>query len=173
MTIEVEPEMLGLPPEATEDQVKTAIKAGAQAVEELATERARAEAAETAETAAKTDAELAKKETDDAKRAFENERSLRADMALDQAIADGRIGTDARAAWRDRLVKNGDFAALANEKAPAGKDLTKGLVNECSEDSEKRRGLVNEIMKNEGCDFKTAWNRAAAKSPALFAWNAK
>ena len=164
---------VGLPPEATDDQIKQAIAEGKDAKTRLAELEARATAAVTAETAAKTDAELAKKETDDAKRAFENERSLRADMALDQAIADGRIGKDARTAWRDRLVKNGDFAALANEKPLAKKDLTKGLVNECSEDSEKRRGLVNEIMKNEGCNFQEAWNRAAAKSPALFAWNAK
>jgi len=164
---------LGLPPEATDDQIKKALDEGKEAKTRLAELEARAKAAETAETAAKTDAEMAKKETEDAKRAFENERSLRADMALDAAVADGRIGKDARASWRDRLVKNGDFAALANEKPLEKKDLTKGLVNECSEESEKRKGLVNEIMKNEGCDFKTAWNRAAAKSPALFAWNSK
>ena len=166
---------LGLPPDATDDQIKKALDEGREARTRLAELEARAEAAETAEAAAKTDAELAKKETADAKRAFENERQLRADMALDAAIADGRIGAAARATWRDRLVKSGDFAALANEKPPAATDLTKGLANACGDtaESEQRRGLVNEIMRAEGCTWKEAWNRAAAKNPALFAWNAK
>ena len=46
MDINAIKEALGLPPEATEEQVMTAIKAGAQAIEELATERTKAEAAE-------------------------------------------------------------------------------------------------------------------------------
>ena len=111
MDIEAIKKMLGLPPEATDDQVMTAIKAGAQAVEELATERTKAEAAE-AEKAQAT------QEKDEAKAELANERAARCGLLLDQAIAEGRISVAGRPAWEKRLKD--DFAAgsvaLANEK---------------------------------------------------------
>ena len=103
--------ILGLGEDATDEQIMTAIKAGAQAVEELATERTKAEAAE----AEKGQAE---KERDDAKTALANERAAHCGLLLDQAIAEGRISVAGRAAWEKRLAD--DFAAgraaLANEK---------------------------------------------------------
>lgn len=103
--------ILGLDENATDEQIMTAIKAGAQAVEELATERTKAEAAE-AEKAQAT------KEKDEAKAELANERAARCGLLLDQAIAEGRISVAGRPAWEKRLKD--DFAAgsvaLANEK---------------------------------------------------------
>ena len=103
--------ILGLGEDATDEQIMTAIKAGAQAVEELATERTKAEAAE----AEKAQAE---KEKDEAKTELANERAARCGLLLDQAIAEGRISVAGRPAWAKRL--NNDFSAgsvaLANEK---------------------------------------------------------
>lgn len=103
--------ILGLDENATDEQIMTAIKAGAQAVEELATERTKAEAAE----AEKAQAE---KEKDEAKAELANERAARCGLLLDQAIAEGRISVAGRPAWAKRLKD--DFAAgsvaLANEK---------------------------------------------------------
>ena len=171
MDIEAIKKILGLPPEATDEDVMTAIKAGAQAVDDLAAERARAESAETAETAAKTETEVAQKEADDAKKAFENERKLRAEMALDAAVKDGRIGEGARDTWREKLIKKGAFAALANEKPLSTTDKTKGLVNACggdTSDHEKRMAMVNEIMAADKCGYDDAWAKAEKKDPELF-----
>ena len=103
--------ILGLGEDATDEQIMTAIKAGAQAVEELATERTKAEAAE----AEKGQAE---KDRDEAKAELANERAARCGLLLDQAIAEGRISVAGRPAWEKRLKD--DFAAgsvaLANEK---------------------------------------------------------
>lgn len=44
MDIEELKKVLGLPPEASEEDVMTAVKAGAEAVEEIAAERTKAEA---------------------------------------------------------------------------------------------------------------------------------
>lgn len=72
MDIEAIKKMLGLPPEATDDQVMTAIKAGAQAVEEIATERTKAEAAEADKGKVEVDLDNACKERDAAKTELEN-----------------------------------------------------------------------------------------------------
>ena len=105
--------ILGLDENATDEQIMTAIKAGAQAVEELATERTKAEAAEAEKAQAET-------EKDEAKAELANERAARCGLLLDQAIAEGRISVAGRPAWEKRLKD--DFAAgsvaLANEKPP-------------------------------------------------------
>jgi len=146
MDIEAIKEALGLPPEATEDQVMTAIKAGAQAVEELATERTKAEAAE----AEKGQAE---NERDEAKAELANERAAHRGLLLDQAIAEGRISVAGRAAWDKRLAD--DFAAgraaLANErplktesavKAAPGRTATVDLVALANERMARRPGMT-------------------------------
>jgi len=103
--------ILGLDENATDEQIMTAIKAGAQAVEELATERTKAEAAEAEKAQAETEKDAAKAE-------LANERAARCGLLLDQAIAEGRISVAGRPAWAKRLKD--DFAAgsvaLANEK---------------------------------------------------------
>ena len=165
MDIESIKKALGLPPEATEEQVIAAIEAGAKAVEELATERTKAEAAEAEKAQAETEKEEAKAE-------LANERAAHRSLLLDQAIAEGRISVAGRAAWEKRLTD--DFAAgraaLANEKPLPTRDASKGLANECGDqtDSEKRKAMVNEIMAKENVDYDTAWARAVRRSPELF-----
>ena len=83
-----------------------------------------------------------------------------------------RIGESARETWKTRLVNEGApaYAALANEKPLPTRDASKGLANECGDqtDSEKRKAMVNEIMDKEKVDYDTAWQRAARRSPELF-----
>lgn len=188
MDIEEIKKALGLPPEATDEDVLTAIKAGAQAIDELAEARAREEAGEARHDLeeerrhteeAKQEAEEAKRDLENEKKAHEatkaalaNEQKAHADMALDAAVREKRIGESARETWKTRLVNEGApaYAALANEKPLPSADHTKGLANECGEttDSEKRRTMVNEIMETEKVDYDTAWQRAARRSPELF-----
>ena len=169
----------GLAEDATEEDVRTAMKAGAQAIDDLAAERARAESSEADAKSAKDDKKKVEVELDNEKKshaatkaALANEKTLRADAALDRAVAEKRIGATARETWKTRLVNGGDaaYAALANEKPMGGKDLTVGLVNSCGEgsDHEKRLAMVNEIMEKEKCGYDEAWNRAEKRDPALF-----
>lgn len=179
MNIEELKKILGLPPEATEEDVLTAIKAGVQAVDDLAAERARAEASEDDAKAAKGEKETAeaaleneKNAHDATKTALANEKAARADMALDAAVAEKRIGETARETWKTRLVNEGDaaYAALANEKPLSATDKAKGLVNSCGEgtDHEKRMALVNEIMASDKVGYDEAWTRAEKRAPAIF-----
>ena len=149
MDIEAIKKMLGLPPEATDDQVMTAIKAGAQAVEELATERTKAEAAEADKGKAEVDLDNACKERDAAKTELENcKKELEAAKT-----------------------------ALANEKAQHEKTRqlkTKSAVgrlelsNEARDKSAQRMALVNEKQR-AGMSYFDAWQSAKAEKPELFA----
>ena len=148
--------ILGLGEDATDEDILTAIKAGAQAVEELATERTKAEAAEAEKAQAET-------EKDDAKAELANERAAHRALLLDQAIAEGRISVAGRAAWEKRLTD--DFAAgraaLANEKPlktesavkqTPGKSGAVDLVALANERMAKRPGMTYtaafaEVMK--------------------------
>ena len=156
MDIESIKKALGLPPEATEEQIIAAIEAGVKAVEELATERTKAEAAEAEKAQAET-------EKDEAKAELANERAAHRALLLDQAIAEGRISVAGRAAWEKRLTD--DFAAgraaLANEKPlktesavkqTPGKSGAVDLVALANERMAKRPGMTYtaafaEVMK--------------------------
>ena len=160
--------ILGLGEDATDEDILTAIKAGAQAVEELATERTKAEAAEAEKAQAETEKEEAKAE-------LANERAAHRSLLLDQAIAEGRISVAGRAAWEKRLTD--DFAAgraaLANEKPLPTRDASKGLANECGSDEEankskQRTAMVNEIMTKENIPYFKAWTAAKERNPELF-----
>ena len=156
MDIESIKKALGLPPEATEEQIIAAIEAGVKASEELATERTKAEAAEAEKAQAET-------EKDEAKAELANERAAHRALLLDQAIAEGRISVAGRAAWEKRLTD--DFAAgraaLANEKPlktesavkqTPGKSGAVDLVALANERMAKRPGMTYtaafaEVMK--------------------------
>jgi len=171
-------QIFGLSEDASEEDVRTALKAGAQAIDDLAAERARAEASDDDAKEAKDDAAKARKDLENEKKAhaatqaaLANERGAMADMALDAAVREKRIGETARKTWKERLLKDGaaGYAALANEKPLPGADRTRGLVNEAGQtDSERRMALVNEIMKSESCGYDDAWQRAARRNPELF-----
>lgn len=172
-------QIFGLPEDASEEDVRTALKAGAQAIGDLAAERARAESSEADAKSAKDDKEKLEVELENEKTAHKatkvalaNEKATRADAAIDAAVRERRIGESARATWKTRLVNEGApaYAALANEKPLPTRDASKCLANECGEqtDSEKRKAMVNEIMEKEKVDYDTAWQRAARRSPELF-----
>ena len=148
MDIEAIKKALGLPPEATEEQVMTAIKAGAQAVEDIAAERTKAEAADADKAkaegelanacgerdAAKTELENCKKELEDAKTALANEKAQHEKTRqLKTAPAVGKI-------------------ALSNEQV---------------DKSNQRMALVNEKQK-AGMSYFNAWNAAKREKPELF-----
>ena len=175
---------LGLPPDATDDQIWESLGEYKRIYDDRAAAEERAKAA--AKEEAKADLEEAKAEADTAKAALENEKkahdatktalanekAARADMALDRAVSEKRIGETARETWKTRLVNEGDaaYTALANEKAPSTTDRAKGLVNSCGEgtDHEKRMALVNEIMTSDKVPYDEAWSRAEKRDPALF-----
>ena len=161
MDIEAIKAALGLPPEATEEQVMAAIKAGAQAAEQLATERTKAEAAE----AEKGQAE---KDRDEAKAELANERAAHRALLLDQAIAEGRISVAGRAAWEKRLAD--DFAAgraaLANEKPLK----TKSAVEATPANAAKADlvALANERMsKHPGMTYTAAFAEVMKEHPEI------
>ena len=141
--------ILGLGEDATDEQIMTAIKAGAQAVEELATERTKAEAAEADKGKAEVDLDNACKERDAAKTELENcKKELEAAKT-----------------------------ALANEKAQHEKTRqlkTKSAVgrlelsNEARDKSAQRMALVNEKQR-AGMSYFDAWQSAKAEKPELFA----
>lgn len=162
MDIEAIKKMLGLPPEATEDQVMTAIKAGAQAVEELATERTKAEAAEADKAAAVNECEKVKTE-------LANEKAAHRRILLDNAIADGRISVAGRAAWEKRLTD--DFKAgaiaLANEKPLKRESALAGTHPQKSCDL-NLVALANERMaKNPGMTYTTAFALVMKEHPEV------
>ena len=172
-------QIYGLPEDASEEDVRTALKAGAQAIGDLAAERARAESSEDDAKSARDDKEKLEVELENEKKAHKatadalaNEKATRADAAIDAAVRERRIGESARETWKTRLVNEGApaYAALANEKPLPKRDASKGLANECGDqtDSEKRKAMVNEIMDKEKVDYDTAWQRAARRSPELF-----
>ena len=114
MDIEAIKKILGLPPEATEDQVLTAIKAGAQAVEDIAAERAKAEAAGTdaanactERDEARTELENCKRELADAKTALANEKAQHEKTkALKTAPASPRMAISNEAAAHTGMFRN-------------------------------------------------------------------
>jgi phage I-like protein len=161
MDIEAIKKALGLPPEATEEQVMAAIEAGAKAVEELAIERTKAEAAE----AEKGQAES---ERDEAKAELANERAARSALLLDQAIAEGRISVAGRAAWEKRL--RDDFAAgsvaLANEKPLKTESAVKAAPGRRA--SVDLVALANEKMgKNPSMSYSAAFAAAMKEHPEV------
>ena len=161
-------QIYGLPEDASEEDVRTALKAGAQAIGDLAAERARAESSEDDAKSARDDKEKLEVE-------LANEKAVRADAAIDAAVREKRIGESARETWKTRLVNEGApaYDALANEKPLPTRDASKGLANECGSDEEankskQRTAMVNEIMTKENIPYFKAWTAAKERNPELF-----
>lgn len=158
MPIEELKKLLGLPPEATEDQVRAALEAAKAANEvkaadeqKLAAANQECEAAKTEAADAKKEAADAKKEAADTKTELENERQ-------------------AHAATKQQLANEQQkYAKLEQLKTQS---VTAGLPNEAQmaamrSDSEKRMALVNECRQPGMSDF-DAWTAAKRKNPDLF-----
>ena len=149
MDIEAIKKMLGLPPEATDDQVMTAIKAGAQAVEELATERTKAEAAEADKGKVEVDLDNACKERDAAKTELENcKKQLE----------------DTKTALANEKAQHEKTKQLKTQSAVGKLELS----NEQRDKSAQRVALVNEKQR-AGMSYFDAWKAAKAEKPDLFA----
>ena len=126
-------QIYGLPEDASEDDVRTALKAGAQAIDDLAAERARAEASDDDAKEAKDDAKDARRDLENEKKAHDatktalaNEKAARADMALDAAVKEHRIGETARETWKTRLANEANFDESKHPRAEDGKFTSGG-----------------------------------------------
>lgn len=135
--------LLGLPPEATDDQIKEAIAANKAAAEKNAADEQKL-------AAAKQDCEAAKADADEAKQELENER--RAHEATKAELANERQKFQKLEALKTKSVTTG----LANERAGAGED-----------DSDRRMQLVNEFQSKGMC-YLDAWAAAKRRNPDLF-----
>ena len=135
--------LLGLPPEATDDQIKEAIAANKAAAEKNAADEQKL-------AAANQDCEAAKADAVEAKQELENER--RAHEATKTELANERQKFKKLEALKTKSVTTG----LANERAGAGED-----------DSDRRMQLVNEFQ-SKGMRYLDAWAAAKRRNPDLF-----
>ena len=153
---------LGLPPDATDDQIRTALTEAGKAKEALATEKTKVEAANEETKAAKDECEQVKTE-------LANEKAAHRAILLDNAIADGRISVAGRAAWEKRLTddfKAGSIA-LANEKPLKRESALGGKTPQKSHDI-NLVALANERMaKNPGMTYTTAFAAVMKEHPEV------
>lgn len=158
MPIEELKKLLGLPPEATEDQVRAALEAAKAATEAKAADDQKI-------AAANQECEAAKTEAADAKKELENERQAHA--ATKTELANEK---SAHAKAKQDLANECEkYAKLEKLKTQS---VTVGLPNEqqmaaLKSDSEKRMALVNECRRPGMSDF-DAWAAAKRKNPELF-----
>ena len=154
--------LLGLPPEATDDQIRTALTEAGKAKEALATEKTKLEAAEADKAAAVNECEKVKTE-------LANEKAAHRGILLDNAIADGRISVAGRAAWEKRLsddFKAGSIA-LANERPLKRISAVDGKTPAKTADV-NLVALANERMaKNPGMTYTTAFAAVMKEHPEV------
>lgn len=163
-------QLLGLAPDATDEQIAAAIQKGAEALK--AADTAAKDAATKVE-AAQAEAEAAKKKEEEAQQAFANERAARRDLLLDQALAAGNITPAMRPAWSKRLDEDFETGrlALANERAMKTTSALGGINPETAaagDPATRRASLVNERMKKTGASFDDAWLAEKKLHPELF-----
>ena len=165
---------LGLPEDATPEQIVEAARktAADKTAAEAAKATAEADAATKVE-AAQAEADAAKEEKRKSDEAFANERAARIGLTLDQALAAGNITPPMRPAWERRLTDDFEAgrAALANERAVKTQSALAGLKPETTADGDpatRRAALVNERMKKTGCTRDQAWYAEADLHPELF-----
>ena len=158
MPIEELKKLLGLPPEATEDEVRAALEAAKAAKEAKAADEQKL-------AVANQECEAAKTEAADAKKELENERQAHA--ATKTELANEKSAHEkAKADLANEQQKYAKLEALKT------KSVTAGLPNEeqmaaMKSDSEKRMALVNEC-RQPGMSDLDAWSAAKRKNPDLF-----
>lgn len=154
--------LLGLPPEATDEDIRTALAEAGKAKEALATEKTKLEAAEADKAAAVNECEKVKTE-------LANEKAAHRGILLDNAIADGRISVAGRAAWEKRLsddFKAGSIA-LANERPLKRVSAVDGKTP-AKTDAVNLVALANERMaKNPGMTYTTAFALVMKEHPEV------
>jgi hypothetical protein len=141
-------EKLGLPPEATDEQIYAAIEAGRKAESEKAEIETKRAAAEADKGKAEGDLANACQERDAAKKELENcKKQLE----------------DAKTALANEKAQHEKTKALKTQSAVGKLELS----NEQRDKSAARMQLVNEKQK-AGMDYMHAWNAAKAEKPELF-----
>ena len=141
-------EKLGLPPEATDEQVFEAIEAGRKAKAEKAAAEQKAEAADADKAKAEGDLANACGERDEAKKELENcKKELE----------------ETKTALANEKAQHEKTKAL--KTAPASGRLQ--LSNEQADKSNARMALVNEKQK-AGLNYMKAWQAAKREKPELF-----
>lgn len=158
MPIEELKKLLGLPPEATEDEVKAALTAAAKAKEQKAADDQKIAVANQECADAKKDAADTKKELENERQAHEATKQQLANES--QALAQAKT---------DLANEQEKYAKLEKLKTQS---VTTGLPNEqqlaaMKSDSEKRMALVNECRQSGMSDL-DAWAAAKRKNPDLF-----
>ncbi len=161
--------LLGLAPDATDEQIAAAIQKGAEAIK--AADAAEKDAATKIE-AAQAEAEEARKNEEEAKEAFANERKARRDLLLDQAIAGGNITPAMRAAWEKRLDEDFETGrlALANERGALKTRSALGAVTPANAAGAKPDlvALANERMKaRPGLSYTSAFAQVMKEHPEV------
>lgn len=162
-------QLLGLAPDATDEQIAAAIQKGAEALK--AAESAEKDAATKVE-AAQAEAEEAKKKQAEAEQAFANERKARRDLILDQAIAGGNITPAMRPAWEKRLDEDFETGrlALANERGALKTKSALGDISPAKAAGAKPDlvALANEKMKaRPGLSYTSAFAQAMKEHPEV------
>ena len=161
--------LLGLAPDATDEQIAAAIQKGAEALKAAGTA---AQDAATRVEAAQAEAEEAKRKEAEAKDAFANERRARRDLLLDQAIAGGNITPAMRAAWEKRLDQDFETGrlALANERGALKTKSALGAVTPANAAGTKPDlvALANERMKaRPGLSYTSAFAQVMREHPEV------
>jgi hypothetical protein len=170
-------EKLGLPADATDEQILAAVDLANEAKRNEATAKEAAVNAFAKEQIAKAEAEtaLANEQTAkaEAERALANERAARIGLILDGAIRDGKITAADRDTWKSGMEADfdGKVAELANAKPvmkTGARTENLGQRKESSAASDKVVELCNERMAKHGEDWTTAWAAVKREHPALF-----
>ena len=154
--------IFGLPEDATDEQVADAVKAGAQAIEQIAGEREKTEAAETA----KAEAETAKTEAEKAKdKAIAECRAMKADAFI---AAHKDTITDV-AACKAAYIENPELAEklFAACKADPAKPAQQILAPARSAQPPKKSGVMEQLAAcksaKERCEFVMAHAKEIAE----------
>lgn len=173
-------EKLGLPADATDEQVLAAVDLANEAksrADQADADKVAAEAAKsTAETAlanevsARSELEI---KASSVIKDFANERKARIELILDGAIRDGKITAADRERWQGELTASFDakVVELANAKPVIKTEArTKhlGQRKESSAASDKVVELVNERMSKTNEEWTVAWAVVKRENPALF-----
>lgn len=170
-------QLLGLPDDATDEQIMEALKAAVEAMNGKGEEEEEAQA-ELAQANAQLqetlNAERDQRKT--AELALANAQQAHANALLDVALAEGRITPAQRSAWSARFSKNHAEAeaALANEDPGTGMH-TKSITGNLGKASGTARGkqdqilsLCNEAVAEKGITFDQAYKALKKEQPALF-----
>lgn len=160
-------QLLGLAPDATDEQIAAAIQKGAEALK--AADAAAKDSATKIE-AAQAEAEAAKRKEEEAREAFANERRARRDLILDQAIAGGNITPAMRRAWEKRLDEDFETGrlALANERGAVKTRSALGDISPAKSAGAKPDlvALANERMKaRPGLSYTAAFAQVRREHP--------